>query len=136
MFKKIMSIKYSELGFNAALLLLRLTLAVTMAPHGYSKLTGYSENADGFMTFMGLPGPVSLILVIFAELFCSIFVGLGLFTRLATIPLIIAMGVAFFQAHSADLFGKGFNSAIYLVCFICILLVGPGKFSVDGVVKK
>lgn len=131
-----MSVKYTDLGFNAALLLLRVMLAVTMAPHGYGKLTKFDEYSGDFMSFMGLPPSVSLALVIFAELFCSVLVGLGVFTRLSVIPLIIAMSVAFFEAHGADLFGKGFNSAIYLVCFICILLLGPGKFSVDGVVKK
>ena len=136
MLKKIMSVKYSELGFNSALLLLRAALAVTMVPHGYDKLTHFTEYSNGFMSFMGLPANISFSLVIFAELFCAVLVGLGILTRLTVIPLIIAMGVAFFQAHGADLFGKGFSSGIYLVCFICILIVGPGKFSVDGLVKK
>ena len=36
---------------------------------------------------------------VFAEFFCAAFIILGLFTRLASIPLVIAMGVAVFFAH-------------------------------------
>jgi putative oxidoreductase len=59
-----------------------------------------------------------------------------LFSRLVVIPLIVAMSVAVFIAHNHDFFGKGELATIYLIGFFTILLVGPGKISVDGMINK
>ncbi|MBL0309750.1 MAG: DoxX family protein [Bacteroidetes bacterium] len=134
--KKILSIKYTDFGFNLALLILRLASGILMMAHGYGKLIQYAEKKDGFMDFMGLGGPVSFALLIFAEFFCAAFIAAGLFTRLAAIPLIFAMSVALTHAHGGDVFGKGEVPALFLVSFTTILLLGPGKFSDDGVIGK
>jgi putative oxidoreductase len=83
-----------------------------------------------------LGSSVSLSLTIFAELFCALLIVIGLFTRLATIPLIVTMCVALFKAHNSDFFGEGEMAALYLGAFITILLTGPGKYSVDGISGK
>lgn len=134
--KKLFSIKYADLGFNLAVLLMRLAFGILMIPGGYDKLMSYAENKDDFMQFMGLSGPISLAMLIFAEFFCAGLLTLGLFTRLACIPLIIAMCVATFDAHGGDVFGKGKMAALYLVGYIAILLLGPGKYSVDSRLSK
>ena len=46
------------------------------------------------------------------------------------------MSVALFKAHNMDFFGDGQVAAIYLAGFIVILLIGPGKISVDGMIGK
>ncbi|MEP7143536.1 MAG: DoxX family protein [Ferruginibacter sp.] len=134
--KKLLSIKYSAGAFSGALLILRLGAGILMMHHGYDKLVHYSVYQGKFINFMGIGSTLSLNLDIFAELFCSLLVVLGLFTRLATVPVIFAMCVALFHAHQADIFGKGEPSALYLTAFIVLLLVGPGKVSVDGMVGK
>ena len=88
------------------------------------------------MSFLGLGSTFSFALLVFAEFFCALFVGLGLFTRFFVIPLIIAMGVALFKAHNAQFFGEGEHAALYFIIFIAILFVGPGKWSVDGAMGK
>ena len=85
---------------------------------------------------MGLGSSISLALVIFAEFFCSLFIILGLFTRLAVIPLMIVMGVALFKAHKGQFFGDGEMAAVYLAGYITLLLLGPGRVSVDSMVGK
>lgn len=134
--KKLLSTKYSTGAFNAALLVLRLGTGLLMMNHGYDKLVHFGSMHNKFMNFMGIGTSLSLALVIFAEFFCSIFIVLGLFTRLATIPLIIVMCVALFKAHNAEVFGKGELAALYLAAYFTILLVGPGKVSVDGMIGK
>lgn len=57
-------------------------------------------------------------------------------TRLATIPLIIAMSVALFFSHHGDIFGKGEHPALYLLGFIVLLISGPGKFSLDKLIEN
>jgi len=79
---------------------------------------------------------ITLALVVFAEFFCSIFITLGLFTRFTVIPLIITMGYAFFISHHGNLFGDGEHAALFLSGYVAILLCGPGRVSVDGMINK
>ncbi len=134
--KKLLSTKYSAGAFNFAMLVLRFGLGVLMANHGFQKLSHFAAMKTKFMSFMGLGATTSLCLVIFAEFFCSIFLILGLFTRLATVPLIIAMGVAVFMAHKGEIFGDGEHGLLFLIGYIVLLFVGPGKISVDGMTGK
>lgn len=137
--KKLFSTKYSDNGVSFGLLLLRIVFAGIMIKIGYGKLTGFNGILEhGFMNFMGLGPKASLALVVFAEFFCAILVLAGLLTRLATIPLIITMGVAFFKAHKAVVFGEndGQSALMYLTVFLVILLAGPGKFSLDKLIGK
>jgi putative oxidoreductase len=134
--KKLMSANYSAGAFNTAMFIFRLGLGILMMHHGYQKLIGFGTMKNQFVSFLGLGPSFSLALDIFAEFFCSLFLILGLFTRLATIPLIIAMVVALVQVHGGDYFGKGELATHYLLCYIVLLLVGPGRVSVDSMVGK
>ncbi|UAY51116.1 DoxX family protein [Ferruginibacter albus] len=135
--KKLLSINYSDGAFNVAMLFLRVTVSVLMMSHGYQKLVGFGDIKDHFISFLGLGATLSLILCIFAEFFCSILLILGLFTRLAAIPLIINMCVIVFKVNHADFFGKGVDGpCLYLICYVVLLLIGPGKASVDNMIGK
>jgi len=136
--KKLFSTRYSDNAFNFAILLLHLFAGTTMAlNHGYDKLIHFQSKLakGGVGDPFGIGASASLSLTVFAEFFCAIFVAVGLLTRLATIPLIIAMCVAFFMAHHARL-GEGEAAGIYLVIFVALLFVGPGKISVDRLLGK
>lgn len=134
--KKLLSTYYSAFAFNAAMLLLRVGSGILLMSHGYAKLVGFSQKKESFMDFMGLGSTTSLALCVFAEFFCALFVIIGLFTRVVSIPIVINMGVALFSAHQMDFFGEGEKSALFLVAFLTILFCGPGKASVDGIVSK
>ncbi|MHA4846214.1 DoxX family protein [Flavitalea antarctica] len=134
--KKLLSISYSQGAFNIAMLLLRVSFGVFMIPHGYDKLVKFAQMKNGFINFLGMGSGVSLALDIFAEFFCSIFLIFGLFTRLAVIPLIIAMCVVVAIAHNYQIFGDGEHGAMFLAGYLVILLLGPGKISVDGMINK
>lgn len=133
--KRLMSINYSNGAFNLAMLILRIGSGALIMSHGYDKLVHFAMYRGKFMNFLGIGVTPSLSLVIFAEFFCAIFLIIGLFSRLATIPLVIAMGVALFKAHHGDVFGDGEKAVLYLLCFVTLLLCGPGKASVDGMIK-
>ena len=134
---KIASTKYSDSAFSFAILILRLGLGMIMlVTHGYDKLQHFSKYAAGFSDPFHLGSRASLSMDIFAQLFCSCLIILGLFTRLACIPLIIAMSVALFNAHHGDAFGNGERSALFLTGYIALLFVGPGKVSIDKLIGK
>jgi len=88
---KLTSTSYTTGAFNAGVLILRLGLGGLMMKHGYGKLANFAQYKSQFMNFMGIGQTASLSLAIFAEFFCALFILIGLFTRLATIPLIVTM---------------------------------------------
>ena len=134
--KRLLSIKYSAGAFTAAMLFLRLGLGSLMMAHGYDKLLHFSTMHNTFLNFFGIGSTFSLTLVIFAEFFCSLFLILGLFTRLSVIPLIITMCVALFQVHHGAVFGKGETDTLFLAGYAVLLLLGPGRVSVDSMISK
>lgn len=134
--KFLLSTKFTNASLNVALLLLRLAFAGLMIPHGYSKLVRFGGMREKFMNFLGMGGTLSLSLTVFAEFFCAIFVLLGLFTRLTLLPLIIAMAVAVFKAHNAEIFGDGGEATLFLAAYMALFLAGPGKFSIDGAMGR
>ncbi|MEO6684156.1 MAG: DoxX family protein [Ginsengibacter sp.] len=134
--RRFLSTKYSAGAFNFGMLVLRVVLGILLISHGYGKMVSFNKLQHTFFNFMGLGSTTSLILIIFAELFCSIFLILGLFTRFAVIPIIIGMSVVVFMASSGDIFGPGEKGMIYLAASVTILFCGPGKISVDGMIGK
>jgi putative oxidoreductase len=134
--KKLFSTKYSAGAFSTAMLFLRLGLGILIMHHGYGKLTHFSEIQNKFMNFLGLGTTVSLALVVFAEFFCALFLVLGLFTRLAVIPLLITMCVIVFKVQQGDVFGNAETAVLYGTGFLVLLLVGPGRVSIDSMIGK
>lgn len=134
--KKLFSSKYSDRSISFSLLLLRLSLGGLMIPHGFKKLVNFAAKSSGFTDPFHIGGPASMSLTIFAEFFCAILIVLGLMTRLACIPLIIAMAVAVFISHDGQVFGEGELAALYLAGYIALLFAGPGKISMDRLIGK
>jgi putative oxidoreductase len=134
--KKLLSIHYSPLAFNAAMLVLRIAMGALMMAHGYQKLVGFSSMKSDFYNLLGMGSTLSLALCIFAEFFCALFVMIGLFTRLVTLPLIISTSIALFDVHAMDFFNTGEKASLFLSGYIVLLLLGPGRASVDGIAGK
>ena len=134
--RRLFSINYSDNGITIAALLLRLALGALIIPHGYSKLIGFASKSATFYDPFHIGHPTSMALVIFAEFFCGVFILLGLFTRLACIPLIITMLVVVFKVQHADFFGNGEKPALFLMGYLALLFMGPGKVSLDKLIAK
>ncbi|ADB36886.1 DoxX family protein [Spirosoma linguale] len=121
---------------DLAALVLRLGFGFMMSVnHGYVKLVHFHEWKTDFTRFMGLSGSLSLSLAIFAELACSILLILGLFTRLALFPLLVAMFVIF-QSHNWDFLGEGELATSFLMGYLAILAIGPGRYSLDWLIGE
>lgn len=134
--KNFFSTKYSASSFNLGMLVLRVVSGLVLVDHGYSKLIGFAERKDHFMNFLNIGSTTSLSLIIFAEFFCGLLLILGMFTRLAAIPVLIGMSVAFFIANEGDIFGKGQTPALLAASAVLFLFVGAGRVSVDGMMTK
>ncbi|EOZ92180.1 DoxX family protein [Indibacter alkaliphilus LW1] len=121
---------------DLAKLLLRVGSALMMLTHGWSKISNFSTNLTSFRDPIGLGPAISLQLAIFAEFFCAILLAIGFLSRLSLIPLIITMSVAAFIAHADDPFSSKEKPLLFLLIFIVLLFLGPGRYSVDGQIKK
>ena len=135
--KKILSIRYSTAAFNFSMLLLRVVFGLLMiTKHGYDKMMKFSTLQYQFYNFFGVGSKTSLILSIFAEVLCALFIVLGLFTRLAAIPLIITMLVAVFGFNAGKPLVDSEAALMYLSVFVTLLFCGPGRISIDGMINK
>ncbi|MFL9843693.1 DoxX family protein [Flavobacterium rhizosphaerae] len=122
---------------NIGLLLLRLMAGGLMLTHGWQKYQMLvAEDPIQFANPIGVGEVTTLVLAVFAELICASLLIIGFVTRLATIPLIITMFVVVFIVHANDGLMKQELGIIYLTVFIVLLLTGPGKFSVDGLIPR
>lgn len=123
---------------DIALLLIRLSFGAAMLyGHGLGKFNRlFSGEEISFFDPFGIGPAASLALVVFAEFLCSILVALGLFTRLAVIPLIITMVVAVFVRHAGDSFGQIEKGLMYLFVFVALSFSGAGAYSIDALIKK
>jgi putative oxidoreductase len=131
------------LTLSLGLLLLRAGAGGLMIyAHGWDKLSNFSAKAEKFGDPLHLGSTLSLGLVTFAEFFCAAAVILGLFTRVAAIPPVIAMGVAAFLVHlplvrSGEQVFKDIEfPLLYLVVFLTLVFTGAGKFSLDALIFR
>lgn len=118
-------------NIDLALLLLRIIAAGAMLTHGYPKFLRILSGNFKFGDPIGLGPELSLILVTFAEFLCSIFLIIGLKTRISAFFLIFTMGVACFVAHGDDPFSKQELPLLYFSIFLTIFLTGGGKYSLE-----
>ena len=118
-------------GIDWAALLLRIVGGAFMLTHGVPKLMKIINGDFSFGNPIGIGEELSLILTVFAEFVCALLVLIGFKTRWASIPLIITMMVAAFIVHGSDPFGDKEMALIYLIIYVCIYSIGPGKYSVD-----
>ncbi len=134
--KKLLSTNYSDMAFNFAMLVLRVGLGIVMLPHGYQKLVHFGEYRTRFFNLFGIGSTISLSLAILAEVLCSIFLIFGLFTRPAALVLAIHLFVIIFKVNTGTILGKSEFELTLLLGFFTLLLVGGGKYSVEGGMGK
>ena len=101
--------------------------------HGWPKIMHFSERMDDFADPFGLGSAFSLILVLVAEVLCAALVVLGLWTRFACIPVMIAMAVVVFMVKGDADFGEKELAVLYLIAFATILFTGSGRFAINRI---
>lgn len=117
-------------GVSVLLLIVRVFFGILFFTHGLEKLMNFNELSMTYPSVLGFGSYTTLMVTIFCEFCCSLFLIAGLLERVMTIPMILAMGVAFFDVHDA-MMPEGELALIYLIIFIILFFTGPGKFSVD-----
>lgn len=119
------------------LFILRITAGALMLTHGYGKFQmllsgGPYQFADPY----GLGDTTTLIFAVLAEFGCSILIILGLFTRLAAVPLLITMLTAAIIIHKSDPIAVRELSMLFGAIFLTLAFLGAGKYSIDYLINK
>ena len=122
-------------GVSAFILILRIFFGVLFFIHGLGKMMNFSELSLTYPSVLGLGSYMTLMLAVFTEFCCSLFLIAGLLFRIMLLPMIVAMAVAFFDIHDGFL-PEGELSLIYLIVFCLLYFVGPGKFSIDYLIDR
>lgn len=122
-------------GVSVLILLIRLFFGVLFFMHGLDKMTNFQELSQTYPSAFGFGSYTTLMLAVFCEFCCSLFLMAGLLVRIITIPMMISMAVAFFDIHDA-MMPQGELSLIYLVVFVFLFFTGAGRYSVDNLIDK
>ena len=112
------------------ILALRVFFGVLFFIHGLDKMINFNTLSETYPSVLGFGSYMTLMVSIFCEFACSLFLIAGLMERVVLLPMIASMAVAFFDIHDG-MFPEGELSLIYLILFVVLLLTGPGRYSVD-----
>ncbi|MFK7814034.1 MAG: DoxX family protein [Maribacter sp.] len=121
----------SNLKSDIGLALLRIASSAFMITHGFPKFQKLIAGNFEFGDPIGIGATPTLFLAVLAEFVCPILIIVGFKTRWAAILPAITMLVAAGMVHLSDPFGKKEKALLFLVIFVTIILLGPGKYSID-----
>ena len=110
-------------------------VGLMFACHGAQKVFGWFAKP-------GQPAsPPDMLMTVggWLELTCGVLIAIGLLTRLAAFLASGMMAVAYFMAHAKGGFfpivNKGELAVVYSWLFLFIVFYGPGRWSVDSMMK-
>ncbi len=120
--------------------LTRITIGWLFLQTGWGKVHNLGQITDYFRS-LGIPAPeIQAPLASATELVCGALILAGLFTRLASVPLIVTMTVALATAKKNDIHAVddlfGIDEYLYIVLLVYLGVAGPGPLSLDRLLVR
>lgn len=125
---------------NLGRLFLRLFVGLMMLQFGVRQIIDFPAESAMFPAVFGIEPTICCIVMICIEIGCSLFIMVGFLTRLMIIPPFIAMVLAEYYLLSSTAVKAtymlqwnqtGYLPIMFLGIYFFLILVGPGKISVD-----
>lgn len=125
---------------NMGRLFLRLFVGVMLLQFGVRQIINFESQAAVFPPTLGMDGATSLTVLIVIETLCSLCIMAGFCTRIMVLPPFVAMIFAerylltyavTTAPYELSWAQPGYLPIMFLGIYFFILLVGPGKISVD-----
>lgn len=117
-----------QTSYDLAALCLRLTVGLGLLPFAIKKILTRETAAEKFPQVLFFTPEMGFYCALVIELCASVCMIFGFLTRLVAIPAICNMAIATNVSR-----GQYWTSPAqaYLLGFISVLIVGPGKYSLD-----
>lgn len=125
---------------NMGRLFLRLFVGIMLMQFGIRQINNFEAAKTIFPAVLCMSPETSLTLMIIIELGCSLFIMAGFLTRIMTVPPLLAMTIAEYHLlhdtvkeapYMLEWTQVGYLPIMFIGIYFFILLVGPGKISVD-----
>lgn len=125
---------------NLGRLFLRLFVGIMLIQFGVRQLTYFHEIKSIFPSVLGMDSELSLIVLISIEIICSLFIMMGFLTRLMSVVPLVAMIVTEYYilsdftqqaSYMLNWQQQGYLPVMFCGIYFFLLLVGPGKISID-----
>ncbi|MCK6190585.1 MULTISPECIES: DoxX family protein [unclassified Pseudomonas] len=118
--------KHQDLG----LLFLRVSGALFLLwVHGVPKVLNYSEQLTLIEDPFHVGATVTLLLAIFAEVVCPVLIVVGVWVRLACLPILAVLLIAMLVVHPQWTLLEGQFGWLLLIIFTSVLIAGPGRLT-------
>ena len=136
--KKLLTLNYLPDNRDLALLLLQILVGFSLFyKHGIEKLTGFSNMQKHFPDPLHIGVTTGLMFALLTDGICSLLIIFVFATSLASSLIIFNLSVVFFFLHGASSVDAHAEMGyVYLASFLCILLAGAGKYSIDNKLFK
>lgn len=137
MIRSLFSVPGNSRNTDLGLAILRVVAGLCLAFfHGFAKVPP-SEQFLGMVAGMGVPAPGLMAwLAGLAEAVGGLLIAAGLFTRPAALVLILHFLVVVLVAHAPDPLARRELPLLFLSMSVLFLLAGPGRYSIDGAMRK
>ena len=116
---------------DIGLAILRIAPSLLLMTHGIPKFQNLIAGNFEFGDPLGIGAAPSLFLAVIGEVVCPVLIIIGYKTRWTAVPPAITMLVATFLVHASDPIGTKEKALLFLTFFVVIMLLGPGRYSVD-----
>ncbi|HGL4258814.1 DoxX family protein [Burkholderia dolosa] len=131
------SIDRSRHAVDLGLLFLRVAASVLLiAVHGWPKIAHYTTEAAAIEDPFHLGRTLSIGFAIFAEVVCPLFMIVGLWPRLAALPVMIVTIVALVFVHPDWSLRDAQFAWMLLILFGTVAIAGAGRYALPNVVRR
>lgn len=141
MLNRIVKLGFVPSSLDAGILFLRVSVGLNLfIRHGYEKVFTFSKLAPTFSDPVHIGSTASLIMAMISDGICSILIMIGLGTRWASAYSFMIIFVAWAMKFHFLYFGHleadhGELSVLILCAWVAVFIAGPGRYSIDALLK-
>ncbi len=119
------------------LLFMRVSVSLLLLQvHGLPKLMHWSVEVQRIEDTFGLGGTLTLGLAVFAEVICPVLLILGVWARLACLPILAVLAVAVLFVHPEWSLEQGQFAWLLMILFAGLAITGPGPLVIGKALRK
>jgi putative oxidoreductase len=117
---------------HIAILIFRILVSAEMIiVHGLKKINNWDDELIHLPNPFGINPHLNLWMAVIANVAMPVLIIAGFLTRLAVLPVLSVTLIGYFVVHGNDSLAVRDVPFMYSICYLLLLITGPGKYSVD-----